>query len=67
MLSPNEQLGPPNERKEAYWDEYYSSSAEVARSVPSQFATFVAGELEETHRVVEFGCGKGRDSLFLSS
>lgn len=50
-----------------YWNEYYASSAAVKRPIPSQFAAFVAGELSEPHRVVEFGCGGGRDSIFFAS
>ena len=68
MLSQTEKsYGSSDERKGTYWDEYYSRSMDVSRPFPSQFATFVAGELERAHRVVEFGCGNGRDSLFFSS
>ena len=48
-----------------YWDDYYAHS--TGPSLPSQFATFVAGELEEPHRIVEFGCGNGRDALFFAT
>jgi cyclopropane fatty-acyl-phospholipid synthase-like methyltransferase len=34
---------------------------------PSQFAAFVAGELPGPTRVVELGCGNGRDSIFFAS
>lgn len=54
--------------KADYWDRYYASSSHVPRRpLPSQFATFVAGELPEPYRVVEFGCGTGRDALFFAS
>ncbi|SDR83398.1 Methyltransferase domain-containing protein [Microlunatus soli] len=53
--------------KSAYWDRYYAGAATASRPVPSQFAVFVAGELAEPHRIVEFGCGNGRDSLFFAS
>ena len=54
-----------------YWDSFYEherrSRSSQRRPLPSEFAAFVAGELEEEHDVVELGCGGGRDSLFLSS
>lgn len=53
--------------KSAYWDKYYAGSTKQTRPVPSQFAVFVAGELPGPHRIVEFGCGNGRDSLFLAN
>jgi SAM-dependent methyltransferase len=51
----------------AYWDEYYQARASRVRRLPSQFATFVAGELDRPHRVIELGCGDGRDSMFFAS
>jgi SAM-dependent methyltransferase len=53
--------------RRAYWDDYYAHSRSGTRPLPSQFATFVAGELAVPHRVVDFGCGNGRDSLFFAS
>jgi len=50
-----------------YWDDYYASRSSVARPLPSQFATFVAGEVTGPCRVVELGCGNGRDSIFFAS
>jgi cyclopropane fatty-acyl-phospholipid synthase-like methyltransferase len=50
-----------------YWDDYYASRSSVARPLPSQFVTFVAGELTGQCRVVELGCGNGRDSIFFAS
>lgn len=55
------------EHRTEYWDDYYASRATLARRLPSQFATFVAGELDRPHRVVELGCGDGRDSMFFAS
>ena len=52
------------EDRSGYWDEYYAARATTRRPLPSQFATFVAGELEQPHRVIELGCGNGRDSIF---
>ena len=49
-----------------YWDTYYAERSSTRRPLPSQFATFVAGELEGPHRVIELGCGNGRDSIFFA-
>jgi SAM-dependent methyltransferase len=56
-----------HESDQAYWDQYYSNLTAVTRPLPSQFGVFVAGELHSPHRVVDFGCGDGRDSLLFSS
>jgi SAM-dependent methyltransferase len=56
-----------DQAKESYWDQYYASSADLVRPVPSQFAAFVAGELPGPQRLIEFGCGTGRDALFFAS
>jgi SAM-dependent methyltransferase len=53
--------------RRGYWDEYYASRASAKRPLPSQFAAFVASELTETHRIIELGCGGGRDSFFFAS
>lgn len=50
-----------------YWNDYYAARASTARPLPSQFATFVAGELTGPSRVIELGCGNGRDSIFFSA
>ena len=55
------------DEREDYWDAYYAERATLTRPLPSQFAAFVAGELGTPHRVVEFGCGGGRDSIFFAS
>ena len=55
------------EHRSDYWDEYYAARETTRRPLPSQFATFVAGELDRPHRVIELGCGNGRDSIFFSS
>lgn len=55
----------PAERTD-YWNAFYADG--VARHpVPSQFAAFVAGELDGPTRILEFGSGSGRDSLFLAA
>jgi SAM-dependent methyltransferase len=50
-----------------YWDEYYAGRASRVRRLPSQFAAFIAGELDQRHRIIELGCGDGRDALFFAS
>jgi cyclopropane fatty-acyl-phospholipid synthase-like methyltransferase len=63
----NAHLAPTENDRTGYWDDYYASRATLNRPLPSQFATFVAGELDGPHRVIEFGCGGGRDSIFFAS
>ena len=55
------------EHRSGYWDEYYAARATTRRPLPSQFATFVAGELDRPHHVIELGCGNGRDAIFFAS
>lgn len=50
-----------------YWNDFYSSTRGRQRPLPSQFAAFVAGELDGPSRVIEFGCGAGRDAIFFAS
>lgn len=50
-----------------YWDDYYASAVDDRIPLPSQFAVFVAGELDAVHQIVEFGCGTGRDAIFFAS
>jgi SAM-dependent methyltransferase len=50
-----------------YWEHYYAERVTPTRRLPSQFATFVAGELDRPHRIIEIGCGDGRDALFFAS
>lgn len=52
--------------RRGYWDEYYTARADARRPLPSQFATFVANELDGPRRVIELGCGTGRDSVFFA-
>jgi len=48
-----------------YWDGWYRAGA--VPTIPSQFAVFVATELRDVDRVVDFGCGNGRDTGVLSA
>lgn len=51
----------------AYWESYYSSRTNQGL-IPSQFACFVAQELRgQDYRIIDFGAGDGRDSVFFKS
>jgi SAM-dependent methyltransferase len=50
-----------------YWNSFYRSEGIVKPSAPSQFAAFMIGELSEAERIVDIGCGNGRDALFFAS
>lgn len=54
-------------RREGYWNEFYAAAATTTCPLPSQFAAFVAGELTEPHRIIDIGCGGGRDAIFFAS
>lgn len=49
-----------------YWESYYARAGGGKRPLPSQFAAFVASEMDTPRRVIELGCGAGRDSIFFS-
>ena len=55
-------------RNRQHWNTYYQrrSESEPWSILPSQFAAFVANETSPG-RLLEVGCGNGRDSLFFSS
>jgi SAM-dependent methyltransferase len=50
--------------RRAYWNAYYRACS--VPSLPSQFAVFVLGELNEPCAVVDVGCGNGRDAIFFA-
>jgi SAM-dependent methyltransferase len=57
-----------DEGRKAYWQSYYlRRSREKVLPLPSQFCVFVAGELEGPFRVLDIGCGSGRDSMLFAS
>lgn len=56
--------GVSRSERELFWDNYYSDKTTPV--LPSQFAAFVANELERTTTIVDVGCGSGRDSLFFA-
>lgn len=46
----------------AYWNQYYKNR--VCSEEPSPFAQYVATLVEPGRRMVELGCGNGRDAVF---
>lgn len=48
------------QKNEVYWDNYYAVDKETS---PSSFQTYVVNSKHATGRVIEFGCGDGRDSI----
>lgn len=50
--------------KSAYWEDYYHGVKGI--SSPSAFAVFVAEKLPSSQRILEVGCGNGRDTTFFS-
>ena len=49
-----------------YWDGWYQTG--TAPQIPSQFAVMVASEFAgRVSRIVDFGCGNGRDTMLLDS
>lgn len=50
---------------EKYWAQYYES--DLAPKEPSRFAQFVARQLNPDVKLIELGCGNGRDAKFFAS
>ena len=49
----------------AYWNQYYKNR--VCSEEPSPFAQYVATLVEPGRRMVELGCGNGRDAVFFAA
>jgi len=49
----------------AYWNQYYKNR--ICSEEPSPFAQYVATLVEPGRRLVELGCGNGRDAVFFAS
>jgi SAM-dependent methyltransferase len=52
-----------------FWDDYYSGrdTNRVWVNVPSQFAAFVATNIDHGNKILDVGCGNGRDGVFFAS
>jgi len=53
-----------------FWEEYYSGQIKGDNSLveePSPFAVEVSSKLPKGCKVLDFGCGNGRDSFFFAS
>lgn len=48
-----------------YWNEYYKKN--IAPSEPSKFAKDILKYLQSGKKLIELGCGNGRDAIFLSN
>lgn len=54
--------------KEGYWEHFYARVEQTGSlRAPSQFAAFVAQEIETASVVFDVGCGSGRDSHFFAA
>ena len=47
----------------AYWEEFYKSHHDMT---PSEFAVFCKKWITPKDRVIDVGCGNGRDTYFLN-
>lgn len=56
-----------NVERNSYWDDFYKVAEFNTPLHPSQFSAFVLGEAPDATRVIEFGCGNGRDAVFFAS
>jgi SAM-dependent methyltransferase len=67
-MNNDQRTGPEmsEESRRDYWDDYYAARVPRSPRLPSQFATFIAGELDRPYRVIELGCGDGRDAIFFA-
>lgn len=52
------------ETEQSYWNNFY---AKFDIDIPSQFGVMVATEGDRDMPLVEFGCGNGRDAIYLAS
>ena len=48
--------------RSSYWDKYYKKQA--APTIPSSFATYVESRMQKNQKILEIGCGNGRDAIF---
>ncbi|MDR1922653.1 MAG: adenylyl-sulfate kinase [Candidatus Adiutrix sp.] len=55
----------PEETTRLYWNSYYAAKKKPAG--PSDFAVFVSDYLKPEAKLIDLGCGDGRDSLYFQS
>lgn len=48
----------------AYWDRYYKTG--ICSTEPSLFARYVVQQMEPGRKLIELGCGNGRDAVYFS-
>ena len=48
----------------SYWKEYYRKNPNPVD--PSTFAKFIIGFMEPEKKLIELGCGNGRDSVYFA-
>ena len=49
--------------KQSYWEEFYKNNDKL---IPSSFSKFCLKYIPSNSKIIEFGCGDGRDTYFLS-
>lgn len=50
-----------------YWNQFYHDNSEIREFLlPSQFCCLMSTEVNPSTAIAEFGCGNGRDSVFLA-
>lgn len=59
-------LSVANKKLKSFWEDYYSkpASQNVYSDQPSNFALLMADQSSRNSRILEFGCGNGRDTLY---
>ena len=54
-------------KEKKYWNKFYTDNINNKEfMIPSQFCCLMATEIESGKSIAEFGCGNGRDSIFLA-
>ena len=60
-------MSTPATDRDDYWASFYAAKSKGGRLMPpSQFAAFVAQEIEPECALYDIGCGNGRDSIFFA-
>jgi cyclopropane fatty-acyl-phospholipid synthase-like methyltransferase len=57
------------DKNKSFWDDYYSNRIinKVWLESPSQFAAFIGCNFPQGTRLLDIGCGNGRDSIFFAT